>query len=101
MVHSRVSVKWDVRFMDVFRVDAKAHGGRLPEAQGTVILPAAVGGMSYYKAASVLDVPIGNVTSPLSRAWRAVESELHVREDESANAPGVSRARPRWARRRA
>ena len=50
--------------------------GELPEEQRSVVALVLIDGLSYREAASVLDVPIGTVTSRLARARDALAARL-------------------------
>lgn len=53
---------------------ARACIARLPEDQRSVLLLVSVEGLAYKEAAEVLDLPIGTVTSRLSRARAALNA---------------------------
>ncbi len=50
--------------------------GELPEEQRSVVALVLIDGLSYREAASVLEVPIGTVTSRLARARDALAARL-------------------------
>jgi len=52
---------------------------RLPEQQRIVLLLVAVEGVSYREAASILNIPIGTVTSRIARARATLVSGLDER----------------------
>lgn len=52
--------------------------GDLPDEQRSVVALVLIDGLSYREAASVLDVPIGTVTSRLARARDALAARLNL-----------------------
>ena len=62
--------------------------GELPEEQRIALALVTVDGMSYQQAADVLQVPIGTVTSRLSRARKRLAEELseEIHHDRNAGA---------------
>jgi len=60
----------------------------LPEDQRSVIMLVSVEGYSYREAAELLEIPIGTVTSRLTRGRLALDRLLHGNECEPACAQG-------------
>jgi RNA polymerase sigma-70 factor (ECF subfamily) len=82
---NRTSTEWDDAFLETVAYPAMRtpeenalHSvavnavGRLPEAQRDVMVLVAVEGLSYLEAAEVLNVPVGTITSRLSRARQTI-----------------------------
>jgi RNA polymerase sigma-70 factor (ECF subfamily) len=60
--------------------------GELPEEQRSVVALVLIDGLSYRETASILDVPIGTVTSRLARARDALAARLTPRRPEGQEA---------------
>jgi len=60
--------------------------GELPEEQRSVVALVLIDGLSYREAASILDVPVGTVTSRLARARDALAARLTQRQPEGQEA---------------
>jgi len=63
------------------RLSIAAAMQRLPEEQQLAVSLVLVEGLSYAEAASILEVPVGTLTSRLSRAREALAAQLGANEE--------------------
>ena len=65
------------------RLSISAAMERLPEEQQLAVSLVLIEGLSYQEAADVMEVPVGTLTSRLSRAREALAVELGGKEEAS------------------
>lgn len=69
---------------EIERWSAEEALTRLPEDQRVAVSLVLIEGLSYKDAAEVLDVPVGTLTSRLSRGREALQGMLRLPEGDGA-----------------